>query len=131
MSIQDSSPPALFSDNLFNTTLFPQVTVAGANKKTEYANTSINGIDWPYSDPELQQAFINNLNSEIGRVIYGNSSGFNCLVDVISYPVRYVVMHSTGSQNAKAHELIVFSPTVTTYIDTDWRIPPNYTQGGL
>jgi len=125
MSVQKSTPPALFSDNLFNTTLFPQTTAAGGNKQAQYANTSINGIDWTYADPEDQTKFINNLNAEIGRVIYGDAKAFDCLVDNMSYPVRYVVMHATAQTPSQAaHQLIVSARNVSSYTNTDWRSPP-------
>lgn len=131
------STPGLYSDNLFNTTLFPQTTPAprSGNKKAQYANTSVNGTSWIYDDPEDAGQFIVNLNAALGSLIYGNAAAFSCLQDNVSYPVRYVVMHNSAAPNpnpqaAAAHQLIVTAPGVYTYITTDWRIPPNYNPGG-
>lgn len=122
--------PALFSDNLFNTSILPSTTTnPGGNKKNPLAN--FNGTNWSYTETgdDDKGSFIFGVNTTIGALCYSGTPGkWDCLFDSGVYPCRYVVMHSVGGaeQNSIAHQLIVTAPGVSTFLTTDWRSPPLY-----
>jgi hypothetical protein len=122
--------PALYADVLWNTALAPATSPVTGRAKTVGLPASINGIAWAATDPETKPDFIAEVNRAIGIAIYGAGSAWNC--ELPGYPFRYVVMHSIAQGSPPvAHELQVANNGTSTYLTTDWRIPPDYNSGGL
>jgi len=144
------TPGQLYADVLWNTALLPDY-VKGDNglpvakqvpANTQYLEIAVNPLD--------QLSMIARINTVISARCYQDTiynettnTGFNCLQNAYvgpdgpivgqNIPSRYVVMGGRiptgqGLVRNQADQLLVTAVGQSTYLQTDWREPPNYTQ---
>lgn len=118
--------PGLYCDPLWNTSIVPNPSPAPNNYPKNAVAPSINGALWNLANPTLQSQMITGINSILSGIFYGQADGFDCRTMCLGS--RYVVMGGTNSPAGtyQADQLIVDGAGNITFLQTDWRIPPNY-----
>ena len=148
------TPGELYADVLWDTSLLPPYIKNPAGEwKNKSSVARYDGIPWDNANPTNGSAMRININTRISLVVYGAASGYDCtnnvygeegnveypLVTVNNIPSRYVVMGGNnnlpvGTQRQQADLLEVTAANATTgwtFLQTDWRAPPDYNPGPL
>ena len=145
-------PGTLYADVLWDTSRLPPYIFTGSLEWKEKLNVaSYDGIPWDNANPTNGSTMRININARISAIAYGSSTGgYDCTSDVYgdgsdehpfvtvnNIPSRYVVMGgnnnlSAGTQRQQADLLEVNAANPTTgftFLQTDWRSPPDYNPG--
>jgi hypothetical protein len=152
------TPGQLYADVLWDTSLLPAfVRDDLGNAVFKQVSGSINGVDigtTSIANPLTQAQMIFRINTVISDVCYGGAAyveatntGFNCLKNQYTtndqgtttgqnIPSRYIIMGGRiptgqGLVINQADLLQVTAVDQSTYLQTDWRSPPNYTQSNV
>lgn len=148
------TPGDLYADVLWNTALLPPYILNGAGEwKTKSSVARYDGIPWNNTNPTTGTAMRININSRISNIVYSSETGgYDCtnnvygdgsatypFVTVPNIPSRYVVMGGNndlpvGTQRQQADLLEVTAANAATgwtFLQTDWRAPPDYNPGPL
>jgi hypothetical protein len=122
--------PGLYADCLWKTSLLPATitnTSGTYDKAIPGGASSVNGIPYTFANPVNEQNMVDNINIAISGYAYGGqTSGYDCKTAV--RPCRYVIMTPYGvpTTNPRADQLIINADGSTTFLQTDWRVPPDY-----
>jgi hypothetical protein len=148
------TPGELYADVLWNTALLPPYIQNPAGEWKEKSSVArYDGISWDNSNPTNGPAMRININQRISSVVYSSpSGGYDCTNNVYgdgsalhpfvtagNIPSRYVVMGgdnnlTVGTQRQQADLLEVTAANAATgwtFLQTDWRAPPDYNPGPL
>ena len=152
MALVDGNPQPgeLYADVLFNTALLPAyVTGDDGTPVAKAAAASIQFLLLGASaNPTTSQLMRDRINIIISRECYQGTTynatdgkGFDCLQNTYvgptgpvvgqNIPCRYVIMGgkvTVGTIRNQADRLEVTAVGQSTFLQTDWRIPPNYIQ---
>jgi hypothetical protein len=152
MALVDGNPQPgeLYADVLFNTALLPAfVKGDDGNPVAKVAAASILQLSLGASaNPTTPALMRDRINIIISRECYQDTTynaaegkGFDCLQNAYvgpsgpivgqNIPSRYVIMGgkvTAGTIKNQADQLEVTAVGQSTFLQTDWRIPPNYIQ---